>query len=581
VIRRIVREDPVVVLVIFAFALSQIFAMGWDLPGAYGWENDGTAPRDFFGGIGLNLSPGKAHGYPLFHNLVVGVLSIPVLLPAALAADSWSMNDLMPSILSVPTMTGVSIVAKTVGLLMGCVSLLILARIARRTVNASAGRWAALWAATCLTFAYYARTSNLDGPYLMWTALAIDRLLTLAESHSRRDYVLFGVLAGAAIATKDQAYASFVLPGLVYLLALPLTKQNPFGPRPTHYLNVGWATLSGALSLGLLGGAFVNPTGFALRVRNMTGASSRDWRDYARTTEGLAANVRDILESQETMFWPWIAVAICWIGVALVVFRKGGTGLRSRAFRLLPLSVAVGSIAFFTLVVGRSEHRFCLPMGYWLSYYGGVASAAFVGRMSAVAPQTGRLSRAALGAVVVWSALHSFQVHLTQLGDARNQVVDYLDKLEPGTLVETYGLLVHLPHFDVSPGSPYRLERVSRRPLAERNPLLGATEIDEPYGNIQNRAPDVLVVPEHSLESHVPRKLDSGRAESNMWKRAQADSDARAFFEAIRDDTLNGYEVRLVAEPTLPRWASALGLRPVRVHQSVGNRQWILVRTER
>jgi len=227
VIRRVVREDSVVGWIIVAFALSQIVAMGWDLPGAYGWENDGTAPRDFFGGIGLNLSPGKAHGYPLFHNLLVGILSIPVLLLAALAADSWEMEDLMASILSVPSMTGVSIIAKTLGLLMGCVSLLMIARIARRTVGIAAGRWAAIWAATCLTFAYYARTSNLDGPYLMWTALAMDRLLTLVETHARRDYVWFGIFAGAAVATKDQAYASFVLPGLLYLLALPMTSKNP------------------------------------------------------------------------------------------------------------------------------------------------------------------------------------------------------------------------------------------------------------------------------------------------------------------------------------------------------------------
>jgi len=581
VIRRILREDPAVGWIIVAFVLSQSIAMGWDLPGAYGWENDGTAPRDFFGGIGLNLSPGKAHGYPLFHNLLVGVLCIPVLLPAVLLAESWSMNDVMQSVLSVPSMTGVSIIAKTLGLLMGCISVLVLARIARRTVSPSAGRWAAIWAATCLTFAYYARTSNLDGPYLMWTALAIDRLLTLVETHARRDYVWFGILAGAAVATKDQAYASFVLPGLVYLLALPLSSTSPFGERGLHFRNVGWSTLSGALSLGLLGGGFLNPTGFILRLRNMTGTSSQDWRAYARTTEGLAANIRDLFVSQETFFWPWIAVAICWAGVVLVLIRPGGTGIRSRLFRLLPLSAGLGSIVFFTLVVARCEHRFCLPMGYWLAYYGGVASAAWVERLSSIGPLPGRFARAALGVVVVWSAAHSFEVHLTQLGDARNQVVSYLDELEPGALVETYGLLVHLPHFDVSEDSPYRLERVSRRPLDERNPLFGSTEIDEPYGNIQRRAPDVLVVPEHTLASHVPRELDGGRAESNMWKRAQADDDAREFFQSIRDDTLNGYEVRLVAEPTLPTWATALGLQPVQVHQSVGNRQWVLVRTAR
>ena len=64
-------------------------------------------------------------------------------------------------------------------------------------------------------------------------------------------------------------------------------------------------------------------------------------------------------------------------------------------------------------------------------------------------------------------------------------------------------------------------------------------------------------------------------------ERAQADENARDFFRAIRDDTLNGYEVSFVAEPEFPKWATALGLQPVQVHQSAGNRQWVLVRTER
>ncbi|MGB5521150.1 MAG: glycosyltransferase family 39 protein, partial [Polyangiales bacterium] len=219
---RLIREDRTVAWIVVLFVLSQLVAIGWDLPGSYGWENDGIAPRDFFAGIAINLTPGQGHRYPMFHNLLIGVLSIPILLPAALSAESWTLPALMEQILTVPTMTGVSLVAKLVGMLMACVALLVIARIARRTVNAEAGRWAAVWAATCLSFAYYGRVSNLDGPYLMWTALAIDRLLSAAESRKRRDYVLFGVLAGAAVATKDQAYAGLVLPGLIYVLLLPL-----------------------------------------------------------------------------------------------------------------------------------------------------------------------------------------------------------------------------------------------------------------------------------------------------------------------------------------------------------------------
>jgi hypothetical protein len=49
---------------------------------------------------------------------------------------------------------------------------------------------------------------------------------------------------------------------------------------------------------------------------------------------------------------------------------------------------------------------------------------------------------------------------------------------------------------------------------------------------------------------------------------------------AVMTDALNGYEVALIAKPTLPAWALALGLEPVQVHASVGNAQRILRRSD-
>jgi len=576
---RLIREDRTVAWIVVVFALSQLVAIGWDLPGSYGWENDGIAPRDIFAGIGINLTPGQGHRYPLFHNLLIGVLSVPILLPPALSAESWTLPALMEQILTVPTMTGVSLVAKLVGVLMACVALLVIARIARRTVSAEAGRWAAVWAATCLSFAYYGRVSNLDGPYLMWTALAIDRLLRVAETRKRRDYVLFGVLAGAAVATKDQAYAGLVLPGLIYVLLSPLRSDQPFGPRAAHYKNTMFATLAGALSLGALGGGLFNPTGFMARLRELTGGASQDWMSYARTPEGLLRNIADIIVGQETYYWPWLVVALCWVGVGKVVARPGGEGIRSRTFRLLPLSAGISSLLFFTLVVARCEHRFVLPMGFWLAYYGGVASAAVLARVAGKGLVLLRGAQVAFGLLVLWAAGHSFEVQLTQRGDARHEVHAFLASLPEGTLVETYGWLVHLPHFDVSEASPYSLQRVSRRPIKTRNPLVGAEEIDEPYGNVVKRHPDVLVVPEATAREFIPRPLHAGMAVAAVGQRFQSDTDAKAFFSSALSDSLDGYEVVFIAEPKLPAWAKTLGAQPVQVHASVGNRQWILRRS--
>lgn len=575
-----VREDPAVLWIVSVFVMTQLLAIGWDLPGSYGWENDGIAPRDFFAGIALNLTPGQGHRYPLFHNLLLGVLCLPILVPAALRAEEWTLPALRDQILTVPTMTGVSIVAKLVGLAMASVSILILARMARRTLSVQAGRWAAIWAATSLSFAYYGRVSNLDGPYLMWTALAMDQLLTVAEKRRRRDYVLFGLLAGVAVATKDQAYAGFVLPVLLYLVVLPLREDRPLGPRPKHYVDTAFGALAGALTLGALGGGLLNPSGFLVRFRELTGPASRDWATYERTPEGVAQNVVDLVLAQEPFHWPWPTVALCWIGVACTLARSGGPGIRSRTYRGLPLCAGLSSVLFFTLIVARSEHRFLLPFGFWLSYYGGAAAAGVMAWAAERGAAARGLTHATLVLLVIGAAAHSMEVHLTQRGDARNQVTEYLATLESGTIVETYGLLVHLPHFDVSDTAPYRLQRVSGRPIAERNPLVGATEIDAPYGDVHERRADVLVIPEFTAREFIPRTLDEGEKVPTVHARRHTDRDAAEFFRAVLAGTLNGYEVAFIAEPTLPSWLAAWGFRPVQVHASVGNRQWILRRVE-
>jgi len=362
---------------------------------------------------------------------------------------------------------------------------------------------------------------------------------------------------------------------------LPLRSDQPFGPRAAHYRNTVLATLAGALSLGLLGGGLLNPTGFVARLRELTGGASQDWMSYARTPKGVLTNIIDIGLGQETYYWPWLVVALCWVGVGIVIVNRGGDGVRSRTFRLLPLCAGMSSVVFFTLVVGRCEHRFVLPFGFWLAYYGGVASAALLSRFASTGGRALRIAQGVLATLVVWAAGHSFEVQLTQHGDARNEVRAYLDGLDEGTVVETYGWLVHLPHFDVSSDSPYRLQRVSRRPIPERNPLVGSEEIDAPYGDVRVRKPDVLVVPESTAQEFIPRRLGEGMAESAVGERAQADMDAQAFFRSVLNDSLEGYRVALITEPKLPAWAKALGADSVQVHSSVGNRQWVLVRSDR
>ena len=78
--RYLPADWPALRLLLALYLLLQLTGIGWDLPASFEWENDGVAPRDFFAGIVHNLPPGSGHTYPLLHNLLLGLLSLPVLL---------------------------------------------------------------------------------------------------------------------------------------------------------------------------------------------------------------------------------------------------------------------------------------------------------------------------------------------------------------------------------------------------------------------------------------------------------------------------------------------------------------------
>ncbi len=565
---RLVTEDRVVARIALGFAVSELVTLGWDLPGSHGWDNDGIAPRDLFGGLANNLVPGHAHRYPLLHYLVLGLFCLPVLVIAALGGP-LDANALRDRVLSVPVMTSVSVVSKLVAAAMAMLSVVVLARIVRRTVGERAGRFAALFAATNLTFAFYGRVSNLDVPYLFWTVLALDRLLDIADTGARRDHLAFGALVAASVATKDQAYASYVLVLPLYLF---VTLRGARAELHKRFMMLLWVALATFVVYGLASGALLNPTGFAKRVAELRGPASQDWRAYSKDAAGLLANIRAVLARQPADFWPLPVLALAYAGGIVALFRRSRVGEPLAVLRFLPFLAGLSNLLFFALVVGRSEHRFLLPFGFFQSAYGGIAADELVARLGP--PRLRTAGVVALAAGLAWAGLRSFAVHLTQLGDARWEVTRFLAKLPKGSRVETYGLTVYQPHFDVSPESPYRVARFGPDPPAKRNPLVGALESYGSVGDACARRPDALVLSEGFANSYLEGP------DSAVVRARQGDRVTTAFVRRAVAGDLLGYRQALVARATLPGWATAIGLRPVRIQSTTGSTVWVLVRNE-
>lgn len=577
IVRR-VREDRVVSWIALAFLVSELVAVAWDLPGSHGWENDGVAPRDIFGGFAENLTPGHAHRYPLFHYLLLAVPCLPILLAATLAGplDAASIRE---RVLSVACMSGISLVARVVAMLMATLALVVLARIVRRTWGVRAARLTALFAATNLTFAFYGRVSNLDVPYLTWSVFALDKLLDIVETGEKRRYFEFGVLAAAAVATKDQAYGSFVLVAPLYLVLLAFTRGSPFGAG--HFTLLAKAAAVSAVAYAAMSGALFNPTGFVKRLQDLTGPASQDWRIYSRDAAGLARNLRDVLSAQAHYFWPLPLALLAWGGAVIAPFtarRDPERQLSAPLFRALPLVAGSSSLVFFSLAVARSEHRFLLPLGFLLSAGGGVALHLL---LAALPPRSARPLLTLYGMLFGWAFLASFAVTLTQLGDARRRVSAFLAELPRGSRVETYGGLVYQPHFDTSGAAPYRVERVGPEPAKRRNPLVGAVEREGKIEDAVERRPDAIVISEGFANSYLDPELAPGATRSAVSRRRFENVPLRTFLERATTDRLPGYRLALVAQPQFPELLRRLGFAPVRIQSTTGVKLWLLVRDER
>ena len=540
----------------------QLAGVAWDLPASFEWENDGVAPRDFFAGIALNLPPGHGHTYPLWHNLLLGLLNLPVLLVSVLTTPTWTPTAIATHILGYATMTPVYLVAKLLSVAMGVLALAALARVTARLWDRQAAIWAVLWAMANLSVAYYGRTGNLDGPYLCWMALAADALLDVVHAGDVRAYRRFAVLVALSVATKDQAYAAWVLPGPVLLVVWPLLRPTALAAGRDHWRRLLPAMGVGALTLGLAGGGLLNPPGFVARLHTLTGHASQDWRSYDHSLTGLWANLHDVALAVPDAWWPWPVAALAGVGVLL--------SLRHVALpRLLPLLLALSHLLFFTLVVARAGHRFTLPTGFWLAAYAGVATAAIfrVARLPA---------RIAVEVVWLWALAQTLTVHVAQWTDARHTVEPWLAQLPAGTRVTTVGPVVSQPRWGLGALGQLRVTRLGPQPAEGRNPLPDVVERQGPWSDLLLDDPAVIVVP-GPLLSEFTAHADTPGQQVQAVVAAHAADPGVAMMQAIARGDVPGHHVVRVPNQ-YPAWLTRLGLKQPHVHSSVGEDVVLVVR---
>jgi hypothetical protein len=423
------RHAPILLVLLAALWLDAR-GVRFGLPSVYTWVPDEIIPAQVLEGLEQRFSNGWWNPYPPLHFYLMAASYAPTLLKAhgrvAVTGTSADYETLFVSgrLLSVAMGGGTVLLLYLCGLELGLGG------------AAAAG---ALSVALSPTLVYYSKFANFDVPYCFWFALALLFFLRLLREPRGRDVLAYSLASMAAIVTKDQAYALFVLPWIAVAFRIWRSRREAKDASPFRALldrRLLTAALGSVLLFVLAQNLPFNLSGFRAHVANITGPLGADYRMFDGSLRGRLGML--VLSARHVAFvlgWPAALLAVLGLGLALRAPRRE----RRLIAALLP---AASYQLFFSQVVLYSYDRFELP--------GALVLALFVGRAFAETERLGAsrvvLRPLALGALVAWGLLRAVSVDLVIDHDSRYAVEAWLRRnVDRGAKVALLGPLEYLP----------------------------------------------------------------------------------------------------------------------------------------
>jgi hypothetical protein len=501
-------------VVLLVVAIVHGLGLSWGMPASDAWDNDGVAPRDFLPGLASTYTPGDFYTYPPMHLALLALLTAPVTVVAALKAGSTRIPDVLREIIQPPYMTAMAMTARIVTLLMSLGIVLAVAKIAEEIAaedrKAHASPFAAAVVGLGISFTYYSHTSNLDVPYLFWGSLAA---LALVRERLRA----FAAYAALAVATKDQAYALFLLTAPV-VIGTRIRRDRKV---------VREALIAAAIGIGLLlliDGAVTNPSGFRARMAFLGGSASQDFATYEKSARGWLNILVDTGKELRAHYAAPLFFAGLYVLGAWEAIKR-----RRKLEAWIPLLVAVSFTVFFDMQARRVEERFTLPQAIFLAPYAGIALARLV-----AARALRWLVRGAIATALGLALYTSLELDANLLLDPRYQTEAFLRaNARPGDVVVLQGLNVYLPRIQLS-GPEF--VRIGPTDPQKRGPIPGLKEVQAPYASIVARKPRFIVVSECWVWRYLPDVFagtPEGRVRPATQQTDAADQDAADFYGAL------------------------------------------------
>jgi Dolichyl-phosphate-mannose-protein mannosyltransferase/PA14 domain len=438
--------DPLLApVLVLAFGLS-LWGIEWGLPAAYAWAPDEITPSRLLEALSARFSGGWHDLYPPLQFYVLTGVTAPVV---AGASAGWYSMDTLPAV------TLVYVAMRAVSVLMATGVVLFVYLTAREVLDAPRAAIGALLACLSLPFLYYAKTANVEMPYLFWVAMSFWFFVRYVRHARRFDALALAAAAAAAVCTKDQAYGFYVLMPIA-LIASNVWHRRQRGEGSPLMRGVLDPTFLLALLLfcAIVAAVYLLPWN-ASGLRAHIAFLGR--RTYPPMVEpGLSGQLTLVRLMMGQLAWSvgWPAFLLTLAGVGHALWQRPNVALLSLLVPVLSYHVT------FLAIIRYSYDRFLIGSWLILAIFGGaLAGAAWQSRARWATP-----ARWAVVAVAVYSLLYAVTVNVMMGLDARYGVERYLREHAP-PFAAVYVAVPgesgnHLPRVDAYRGRRLDVEHV-------------------------------------------------------------------------------------------------------------------------
>lgn len=361
-------KKPAPIVLVLALSLILNFtAVWWGLPNSWSWAPDEILPYQVQEGMAAHFSGGWFSKYPLIHYYLLSLLFLPF--PAL---QKWGLIDTNP-------LAGYStllLAARLLSVLMAAGLIYLIYACGREILNRRAGTFAALIVALLVPFPYYAKTVNMEVPYLFWFTGSLYYFIRLLKTGKSRYYGLFALTAALAVCTKDQAYGLFPLPFLLLLwmgwkkIRSAQESKRLLRKKLIGNYSLAFAGAGAAFAVGF--NLLFNFSGFVSHLRFIVGPGSEGYQMVSPSLPGYFRLIA--LTAKQIRFclgWPLFIVSFCGLAAAFL-------GKPKNRILLALLLFGLGYFLSFICVIRYTYDRYTLPLCLILSFFGGKALSDFV-----------------------------------------------------------------------------------------------------------------------------------------------------------------------------------------------------------